>query len=83
MGGFRYPATPEERRAAALLREKGWNVDEPRCPECKGFGYVTEWREGDWRGGDDYRFRSSSLDYKSCPNGCPPASVYLTAGALA
>lgn len=69
---YHYDSTPEERRAAAILRRKGWTVHEPACPLCHGMGTVgttSEWGEGkNW---------GISWSATPCPNGCPvPAAYY-------
>ena len=39
---YKYAVSAAERRAAKLLRDQGWRVDEPQCPECHGNGFVYE-----------------------------------------
>jgi hypothetical protein len=68
---YEYDASEEERAAADLLREKGWNVAKPTCPECHGWGYVS--RLDSWGGGTYV----ASYSADPCPNGCPrPMGFY-------
>jgi hypothetical protein len=40
---YRYESSKAEQRAAALLRDKGWRVSEPPCPDCMGSGSISRW----------------------------------------
>lgn len=37
---YQYLATDEELKAAQLLKERGWKLTEPSCPDCGGSGYI-------------------------------------------
>lgn len=72
MSGYRYRATREERAAAALLREKGWQVSEPVCPDCHGWGYITE--STSWGTAE---FGGATASTKPCPRGCVLVSWFF------
>lgn len=58
---YRYEASKTEGRAAAQLREKGWIVMPPPCPECRGTGRAPLIETHDnW----------TSYSTTSCPRGC-------------
>lgn len=73
---YEYEATEAERVAAALLREKGWNVNEPTCPLCRGFGSIGEART--WGVPGVHSLSTYSWSTKPCPNGCPVPVMILT-----
>ena len=56
---WRYDPTPEEKAAAALLRDHGWRVSEPPCPDCHGSGIVNRSQV------DEYYWIAAQ-----CPRGC-------------
>ena len=72
---YHYPATDEERAAAALLKEHGWDVSEPRCPDCNGWGFIGD----SWYTPVDAELGigSGGVSTKPCPNGCPMPAVYV------
>jgi hypothetical protein len=72
--GYRYEATKAERTAAALLRKKGWSVNEPRCPICFGRGFVMT-------GGVTIPWNTSESD--ACPNGCDIPMLFYSWDSLA
>lgn len=61
--GYSYSPTDDERRAADLLRDKGWRVDEPPCPDCRGLGYTG----GYW----------GAQSAERCPRRCAIPAMYL------
>jgi hypothetical protein len=65
VSGWQYDASEEEERAATLLREKGWTVSTPPCPDCHGFGTITD----SWSYGTP-PMASGGITSKPCPRGC-------------
>lgn len=61
--GYSYSPTDDERHAADLLRDKGWRVDEPPCPDCRGLGYTG----GYW----------GAQSSERCPRRCAIPAMYL------
>jgi hypothetical protein len=70
---YQYPATDEERAAAALLRSKGWSVGEPTCPLCNGWGSISKIES--WGIGAQ---GTVSISGVPCPNGCPRPTMTLS-----
>ncbi len=69
---YRYEATREEERAAALLRSKGWEVREPPCPECHDLGGV-----GTFEHHGEGPTAIHMYGWKPCPRGCPqPVMIF-------
>jgi hypothetical protein len=73
---YQYDSSKAERKAAELLREKGWDVSEPKCPECNGWGQRTVFVEGSDIG------LSSGFAYESCSLGCSAPNLYLGMGGM-
>lgn len=69
---YQYDRDPDEAAAEALLKERGWDVNAPRCPDCKGWGYTLT--ASTW--GTD-AFGGGSIDNRPCPRGCPTLAMYL------
>jgi hypothetical protein len=69
---YRHPSTDDERHAAALLRDKGWNVREPQCPDCHGFGLVGD---AIWYSTGDTENVTHSTE--RCPRGCAVPTMIL------
>ena len=76
---WRYDASEEEQRAADLLREKGWTVNAPTCPDCHGFGFVTGWVDTNYA--PTTSNTSVTFGQKPCPRGCGVPSVYFASSA--
>jgi hypothetical protein len=74
MSGYQYEASKAERRAAELLRKKGWRVDEPLCPECHGLGFV--WHGETW---GDGILGGGSLGTRPCSRGCLAPALFFPA----
>lgn len=74
MSGYRYATSPAERKAAKLLRDKGWQVQEPQCPECHGNGFVYEVKTT-----GDRIFGSSTASTRLCSLGCPTSVAFYFA----
>lgn len=74
MAGYKYEATDEELKAAKLLKKKGWNVQEPSCPLCHGWGRVDRilW----WMKGEKPPTKKQMWG-KECPNGCETPSMFF------
>jgi len=70
VNGFRYEPTPSELDAAAMLREKGWTVDQPRCPECNGWGHRTLFKLS-----EDYVVGEGLTYMEPCSRGCAGANI--------
>jgi hypothetical protein len=71
---FKYEKTDSERYAEKLLRDKGWTVTEPKCPLCKGWGYM-----GQFKTLGVGPFSTSVLSQSPCPNGCPAPMMFFPA----
>ena len=71
---YEYKPTKAERKAAELLREKGWRVGEPACPLCGGLGQIgrSEWIET-YPG-----LTTGHLWNDPCPNGCAAPTWFLS-----
>jgi hypothetical protein len=68
---FNYLPSDKERKAAKLLRDRGWYVSEPECPKCKGWGTVGRVIEG-----NSDRTATHTYSVEPCPNGCPSPMLY-------
>lgn len=79
MSGWQYEASKEEKRAAALLREKGWTVSAPTCPDCHGHGTVSE----PWSFDSEPWKSSHTVVMKPCPRGCQAAWYFTTTSSVA
>jgi len=67
---YQYEPSKKERRAAAMLRERGWCVSEPTCPECHGNGFVWTVVPG------NVTPITSSASSRPCSLGCPMATAF-------
>ena len=63
---YEYEPSKAEIKAAQLLREKGWIVNTPTCPECKGNGYISEFEPV----AESKVAVVGGVKYVPCPNGC-------------
>ena len=70
MMAFKYTPTPEELAAAAMLRDKGWSVDQPRCPECNGWGHRTFFKVS-----EDYVVGEGLTGFVRCSRGCAELNI--------
>jgi hypothetical protein len=73
---YEYKPSKAEQKAEALLREKGWSLSRPACPDCHGMGYIFGWKT--WGVTPVMSVSSAS---RPCPQGCPMAAMYYASVA--
>lgn len=76
---YEYRVNEQEAEARNYLKDRGWKVEEPPCPECFGHGTVIKHnaerlKKKQLRTGKKYVINFYS---EPCPNDCPaPAGYY-------
>lgn len=76
---YHYATTEEEMAAAALLRNKGWTVSAPMCPECHGMGGQFGTQTYTWSptGGPVVNGGSMDTSWRPCSRGCERPMWYF------
>ncbi len=77
MSGYQYDPPPDEQAARDLLRDRGWSVTEPQCPECHGWGLVNVFEPYDPTAS---HHSSGTVTMRQCPLGCSRSAYYTLTG---
>lgn len=77
---YEYRVNEKEAEARNYLKDRGWKVEEPTCPECAGLGSVLNHKSVRLKKGQ--RTMSGAkytieFYYTPCPNECSVPAMYF------
>jgi len=72
---YQYEPASAEKAAETLLRNRGWRVERPACPDCGGLGSISTVEKTllTWEGSPTF-----DMTQKPCPRGCQMPSFYYS-----